>query len=211
MAKGTYALILGAGKGERIGGPKALLEIDGTTLAERHVLRARSLSCTRIVLVVRPEVAARLDTTACPELILALSEAPDPAGSLAVGLRALADVDPDACALVTPVDALPASQETCTILLGALDGAWAATPVCEGRGGHPVACRLAVLEPYRVASSPPPLRNVLSALGPRRVRIEVNDPAVVVDLDTTDDLRALTGQTPRFASQVVFREAHICV
>jgi len=203
------AIVLGAGRGQRIGGPKALLEIDGLTLAERHVQRALLIGCRRVVLVVRPEVADVLDASACPALTIAVSEAPDPAGSLAVGLRARGEGD---CALlITPVDAFPTSQETFTALVAALEaGALAATPLLNrsGRGGHPVLCRREVLTPYRTAS-PPPLRDVLHALGTARVRVPVDDPAIAVDLDTPEDFRNVANASPRFAARVVFREAHL--
>ena len=214
------AILLAAGRGERIGGPKALLEIDGKTLAERHVERAFALGCHRVVLVVRPEVAGALDTRPCPGLVLAISEAPDPAGSLAVGVRALEGCDR---VLVTPVDALPVGEETCTVLLSALDrGAQAATPVHEGRGGHPVICLLEVLAPYPFPmgkkapqgspeNGPPPLRSVLRELGAGRVRVDVDDPAVEADLDTPEDLRAFAGTSPRFAERVVFRGVRLHV
>ncbi|WP_394836223.1 NTP transferase domain-containing protein [Pendulispora rubella] len=200
------AVVLGAGRGQRIGGPKALLEIDGLTLAERHVQRALLLRCRRVVLVVRPEVAEVLDASACPSLTIARSEAPDPAGSLAVGLRALGEGER---ILVTPVDAFPASQETFTALRAALDdGAQAATPLFKERGGHPVLCRCEVLAPYRSAL-PLPLRDVLHALGAARVRVPVDDPAIGVDLDTPEDFRNVANASPRFAARVVFREAHL--
>ncbi|WP_394846652.1 NTP transferase domain-containing protein [Pendulispora brunnea] len=201
------AIVLGAGQGQRIGGPKALLEIDGLTLAERHVQRALLLRCRRVVLVVRPEVAAVLDASACSPLTMAISEAPDPAGSLAVGLRALGEAD--GALLVTPVDAFPASQETFTALTAALEaGAQAATPLYKDGGGHPVLCRPEVLAPYRTAS-PPPLRAVLQALGPARARVRVDDPAIGVDLDTPEDFRHVANASPRFAARVVFRAAHL--
>ncbi|WP_394823267.1 NTP transferase domain-containing protein [Pendulispora albinea] len=207
------AIILGAGRGERLGGPKALLLLEGRTMAERHVERALDVGCDPVVLVVRPEVAQKVDARACPHVRLALSEAPDPAGSLAVGLRTLGECER---VLITPVDTLPASKEICARLRAALDlGAMAATPAHRGRGGHPVLCRAEVLADYRAGGADridsvpgaegfPPLRTVLSALGPARVRVEVDEPTIPIDLDTPQDLRQLAGiSAPVFAERVV--------
>ena len=47
------AIVLGAGEGRRMGGPKALLVIDGKPLICRHVERLREVECRSIVVVVR--------------------------------------------------------------------------------------------------------------------------------------------------------------
>ena len=44
-----------------------------------------------------------------------------------------------------------------------------------------------------------PLRDVLASLGAARARVEVDDPAVAIDLDAPDDVLLATGSPPRFA------------
>jgi hypothetical protein len=46
--------------------------------------------------------------------------------------------------------------------------------------------------------APRPLRDVLAALGAARVRVDVDDRAIVTDLDTPADVLATTGAPPRF-------------
>jgi CTP:molybdopterin cytidylyltransferase MocA len=184
-------IVLAAGAGERMGGPKALLVIEGEPLARVHTQRLAEAGCAPIVLVTRGELAGRFAADA----MVAVSTAPDPAGSLAVGLGALR-LDPDDVLVITPVDAWPACTETIGRLIEAVrGGADAATPTLEGKGGHPVVLRASVLLGYRDA--PRPLRDVLNAL-PRRVRIVVDDPAITVDLDTPEDVERMTGQGPVF-------------
>jgi CTP:molybdopterin cytidylyltransferase MocA len=188
------AIVLAAGAGTRMGGPKALLLVDGEPLARVHARRLRDAGCAKVVIVTRPELVAAFagDGTAVA------STAPDPAGSLAVGLAVLASVDPEEILLVTPVDAWPARVETMTRLIErVVAGADAATPSYRGRGGHPVAIRMRALGGGEGA--PRPLRDVLAALGEARVRVEVDDPAVTADLDTPEDVVAATGAAPRFA------------
>jgi CTP:molybdopterin cytidylyltransferase MocA len=184
-------VVLAAGAGERMGGPKALLVIDGELLARAHARRLREAGCAHVVIVTRAELAHRFEHDGQ----VAVSSAPDPAGSLAIGLRALAP-SPEDIVVVTPVDAWPGRVETIALLVAAVrDGADAATPSRAGRGGHPVAVRARVLE----ADVPRPLRDALADLGPLRVRLEVDDPGVAIDLDTPDDVKRVTGAPPRFA------------
>jgi molybdenum cofactor cytidylyltransferase len=186
-------IVLAAGAGVRMGGSKALLVVEGEPLARSHARRMREAGCGTVVIVTRAELVPRFTA----EAHVVASLAADPAGSLAVGVRALAPEGADVV-VVTPVDGWPARAETIERLVAAVRaGAEAATPRHGGRGGHPVALRARVLEP--LADAPRPLRELLDALGHERIRVEVDDPAVVLDLDTPEDVVAATGAPPRFA------------
>jgi CTP:molybdopterin cytidylyltransferase MocA len=186
-------IVLAAGAGVRMGGPKALLLAGGEPLARIHARRMRDAGCASVVIVTRAELADRFEK----DDIVAVSSAPDPAGSLAVGLGRL-QVTADTVLVIAPVDAWPARVETIHRLVEAIDaGAEAATPRFEGRGGHPVVIRARALAAYTAA--PRPLRDLLAMLGRERVRVDVDDPAVATDLDTPADVVALTGEAPRFA------------
>ena len=58
-------------------------------------------------------------------------------------------------------------------------------PRHRGRNGHPIVVRARLLEPYRGAVDPPPLKETLAAV---RVAVDVHDPAVLGDFDRPDDL-----------------------
>jgi molybdenum cofactor cytidylyltransferase len=194
------AVLLAAGHGGRMGGPKARLCIDGRPLLLHHVERIAQLGIERVVAVVHPREASRI---ALSGIVLALSEAADQAGSLAVGVRALGVMDAEDALLVTPVDALPPNLDVHAALAAALDaGARAATPVFGGRGGHPVACRFAELAVYAAPGPHPPLRARLGAMGDSRARVTVADRAIAGDLDTPEDVRALTGMDPTFVERI---------
>ncbi len=188
------ALLLGAGRGERMGGPKALLMIEGEPLYLQHARRAREAGFTDVVLVTNREVAGVLPPDAGVRLVI--SEEAETSGSLARGCSALGGAE---LVLVTPVDAVPATARTIELLFQAIrDGAEAATPRFEGRGGHPVVCRRDVLLPYLGERPFPTLRDRLASLGERRHRVDVVDPNVVLDLDQPEDVRVLTGAGPVF-------------
>jgi CTP:molybdopterin cytidylyltransferase MocA len=199
-AESRVAIILAAGLGERMGGSKALLLLDGVPLLKAHVERVLAAGCDRAVVVTRPEVAARLGEL--PKVTMVSAATASQAESLCkavqkVGKRGAVRV------LVTPVDAPPVSEATIRALFAALDaGAGIATPHRDGKGGHPLVCRMTFLAPYAKKDDPEPppiLRELLAAHEAERVRIEVDDPRVGLDLDTPEDVVALTGAPPTFA------------
>jgi CTP:molybdopterin cytidylyltransferase MocA len=187
--------VLAAGEGRRLGGPKALLA--WPVLPQRWLLplaaahaEARS-DVDRIVVVTRPEIAAVLrrvaPTTWSARVALVEATPPDPAGSIAAALARIDRADP---VLITPVDVPPASAAVVCALQAALGaGVDAARPLHAGRRGHPVAVRRTVLDRY-ADPDPPPLREVLAALGARVADVPVDDAQVLCDLDTAEDLAA---------------------
>ncbi len=186
------AIVLAAGHGTRLGGRKSRLVIDGEALVLRHVRRFADVGA-RTVVVAHPEDVELVNGVA----LAVISHEPQQSGSLALGVRALPeDVE---TVLITPVDARPASIETIKALLSALASpeSIAATPVFQGKRGHPVAVRRSSLSAY-ASSELPPLRDWLDALGSARVQVSVDDSNVVTDLDDAARVLAATGAPPRF-------------
>jgi CTP:molybdopterin cytidylyltransferase MocA len=204
---GLVAVVLAAGKGERIGGPKALLAWPNPSgkgeipLAIAHAEARLSAECGRAVLVVRKEVANRLLGFVRPGIDLLVSRADDalgPAGSLQTAAARLAVED--VIVVVTPVDTPPAAPATVAALVARLaadDELLAARPVHGGRGGHPVVLRARALERFAVPK-PPTLRDALGELGPACASVDVDDPRVRVDLDTPGEVASALGRPPRF-------------
>lgn len=196
-----------------MGGAKALLVVDGVALVLRHLQRLHEAGCRSMAVVVRPAaapvVAALVGATPHAAWTRVVEASTDSqAGSLAVGLRALLPEGSSGvhglseALLVTPVDMLPPKVETLGALLGALQGeVLAASPRYRGRGGHPVAVRRELLVPYLTGAAPeevPALRDVLASAAHRRVRLEVEDSAIIGDLDTPSDVLAAHGGAPVF-------------
>lgn len=193
-AMATTAIVLAAGRGERVGGPKALLVVGDRPLVALHVQRAHEAGAREVVVVVRPELVARVDALLGGEAIVASSEAPDPFGSLRVGLAASTGAA-GTVVVVSPIDALPAAASTWRGLLDAIaSGATAAVPTYRGRGGHPVALRRTALSLDRATT----LREVL--VNAAATRVSTDDASVITDLDTPDDVMRATGAPPSFAT-----------
>ncbi len=196
----VVTVVLAAGVGKRLGGPKALLAWPVTPgpqppgargvgagadrpLAVAHAEERLAAESRRVLVVTRPPVVKVLLAYVRPGLDLLSSDAADDlgaAGSLAFAVPRLGDVD---IVVVTPVDTPPARAATVARLLAALaaDSALlAARPVCHGRAGHPVALRLAALQRY-TEPGPPPLRDHLLTLGAACAAVDVTDPTVLID------------------------------
>lgn len=208
----VVAIILAAGKGVRLGGPKALLLWPAARapagaprvelpLAIAHAEARLAAESSRALIVARGPVVRALLAYVRPGIDLLASDMVDdlgPAGSIAYAAPRLADAD---TALITPVDAPPARADTTARLLAALEAGaplpLAARPRSGGRSGHPVVLRIAALEPY-LRPSPPALRDHLRSLGARCVDVDVDDPTVRIDLNTPADIAGFLGAPPRF-------------
>lgn len=182
----TTAIILAAGRGLRMGGPKALLRVGGEPLVLLHARRLAAVA-SEVVVVLSPAVDASAATWPAGVRTV-LSDAPDPSGSLAIGVAAGSAVAE--LLVIALVDALPVRAHTLATLLAAMTPALdAATPTYRGTGGHPVVVRRSVLAGNADDGT---LRDRLAALGDRRARIACDgDPAVVSSLNTPRDVQAL--------------------
>ena len=208
-ALGVVTVVLAAGKGARLGGPKALLAWrDGPNgarelpLAIAHAEARLAAESERVLLVVRQQVATTLLGFVRPGIDLLVSHADDamgPAGSLGAAAERLTGPEVGQV-VVTPVDTPPATTETVAALLRALEAdpeLQAARPVHGGRGAHPVVVRAPLLALFR-DPAPPTLRDALASLGPACAEVEVADPRSRLDLDTPADVMRALGALPRF-------------
>lgn len=217
MSRRVVTVILAAGAGSRMGGPKALLVWPATAAARPRGPAAKSAGAERplaiahaeerlaaesqhALIVTKKALFGALLARVRPGIDLLISNAPDslgPAGSLAFAASRLPETD---YVLVTPVDLPPANPDTVERLLARLDAdpaLLAARPSYKGRAGHPVALRPAALDRYK-EPNPPPLRDYLKELGDRCVEEEVTDASVLLDLNTPADAAAVLGALPRF-------------
>lgn len=182
----AVAIVPAAGRGERMGADKALLDLAGTSAVERVVTTCRAAGADE-VLVVRREGAAAL-----PAGLPARPVAVPPGGEMADSLRAAHAVLPadTAAVLVFPVDHALVAADTALALLAALQrpGAGVALPLYRGRPGHPVAMTRAV---FAEISAPGAVLRDLVRRDPARVQAVPSASAWVhADLDRPEDWRA---------------------
>lgn len=183
------AVILAAGRSERMGRTKATLPWDGATLVECWVRRLRVAGVGEIVAVLGADGSAVADVidpaTALGLVPNAEADTGGPRESLLIGLDALASSGPF---FFTPVDVPPPSVSVLRELLDHYDAAstFAVVPSFSGQAGHPV-----LISPDFVARLYEGERgdriDGLLAWATRRVRhVPVGDPRVLADLDTPE-------------------------
>ena len=198
------SIVLAAGVGERLGGPKALLAWPSPSGKDRplsiaHAEERLAAESAEVLIVTRKAMIPALLGYVRPGIHLLSSDAAadlGPAGSLAFAVSRLPAGD---LILVTPVDTQPARAETVRAMLARLDAdpqLLAARPSYHGRGGHPVVLRRAALDAYKTAA--PPLRDHLATLGDAVAVVEVSDPTIVLDLNTPSDVMGVLRALPRF-------------
>jgi len=198
------AIVLAAGKGRRMGGPKALLMVDGQPLIHAHVQRLGEAGCEEIVVVTRQATAAAIGDM--PGARVVCADTDSMGASLRIALQNLAQSS-ERVVLVAPVDTLPARCSTLRVLLmaAASEGTLVATPQHRGRSGHPIALREQLLVPFREGFTGT-LRDVVRSAGAQRRKVEVDDASVLVDLDTPADLAA---QRPGFGPEFLLPRADV--
>jgi nicotine blue oxidoreductase len=133
-------LVLAAGAGRRLGGPKALVEIDGTLLVERAVRLLADGGCEDVVVVLgaaAEEVIGRAQLAGARPVI-ATSWQLGQGESLRAGLAAIAATAADAV-IVTLVDQPWVGADAVRRLRGAGEaGATAAVATYDGQPRNPV-------------------------------------------------------------------------
>jgi nicotine blue oxidoreductase len=180
-------ILLAAGDGSRLGQPKATVEFDGKTLAERGVALLRDGGTEPIVVV----------TGAVPVTIPGTRQVHNPdwetgmGSSLAAGLRALSSAgDAVQAAVIALADQpLVGAEAVCRLIAAWRDGATVAVAGYDGRPRNPVligrAHWPAVLE---MASGDTGARPFLRANAELVTVVECGDTGSPDDIDTPDDL-----------------------
>ena len=179
-----FGVILAAGESSRMGVPKALLEWDGSTFAERLARLFREAAEDAVVVLGHDaeRIAARL---AGVRTVVNHQYRRGMLTSLQCGLRA-ADAERY---LFTLVD-LPAVALT-TVKAVAEAGGDVVIPRCLGRSGHPVAFSRQVARELLELPETGSARDVLKRDFGRIRYVDVDDPEIARDIDTPDEYRAL--------------------
>lgn len=196
-------IVLAAGEGARIGGPKALLETGtaGETFVARACQVLRKAAVDPVVVVTAPNLADGVRALAGVALVV---ENPDPtrgqSSSLQTGLAALASISPEAVVLL-PVDVPLVTVET----VRALIHVWrqfSPAVVRPTRGevhGHPVVLGREVLEGLANLAPGEPANHVVRRHATATGDVEIDDDGAYFDVDTVEDYVKAFGRLPRKA------------
>jgi len=189
------AIILAAGFGTRMGTSKPLLQIEGKPALAQLTSRLRNAGIQQPIVVLGHESAAILSSVDLSGCCIVMN--PDPARGLSSSLRlGLASVSDEAVgALILQADMPTVSSETIRIVLAAAqDGARIAAPFHRGIRGFPVYFdRACVAELTTSLVGDRGARDYIKAHAGDLVRVEVDDPGCILDLDTPADLARVEG------------------
>jgi len=191
MQKGGAGVVLAAGMSSRMGTPKALLQHrDGRTFLEVACAVLREAGADPVVVVLgfhRQRLEERL-----PEGTQAVVNPQPELGqvrSMAIGLRA-ARGEGKEFALVSLVDHPAVASRTVRALAEAAAGEPGClhVPVWRGSRGHPVAVPTSLAEALFEAPPGEGARDVFARLQVEVREHPVEDPGILIDVDTPEQL-----------------------
>ncbi|MCU0606723.1 MAG: nucleotidyltransferase family protein [Candidatus Edwardsbacteria bacterium] len=188
MKTTVAAIILAAGQGTRIGRPKLFLETGGRTFLEAVVKTLEEAGVTDVAAVVGSDDRDRARELAKPHHVL-VNQHPEhgPLSSLRIGLDALPGYDGY---LVFPVDHPQVAAGTIGALVARFEAEsrTVSKPVCEGKTGHPVIIPAALAQTIPDKDIEGGLAKLIAESGSAVTLVPVDDPAVLKNINTRDDL-----------------------
>lgn len=186
------AVILAAGRSERMGMPKFMLRHpDGSTFLERSVGRYRAFGCANIVVVVNSEAisyASDYFNRNFQEITLVINEHPERGRyhSLRLALCAIGDSGSVFMGNIDNPGPTVKLLEQLVCHSGTADYLY---PQFRGRGGHPVLLSERVVNDIR--NQPQDNRNLREVLGGySRKPVAIDDSQILLNINTLTDYRA---------------------
>lgn len=183
------AIVLAAGRSERMGRPKALLPFRGRTFLE-NILDAISRSPIEHTVVVVGHHRKEIEwSVRGPSLVFNPDYEQGMVTSLQTGIRALPPESNGAFLFL--VDHPLVETETIEAMIPSLAPDRIVQPTFEGRRGHPVFLGVEIL--MEILQLPPTTGpDVVVRRDPGRiVEIPVNTPGILVDIDTPEEYEKL--------------------
>lgn len=184
-------IVLAAGEGQRIGGPKALLRLEGETFLERSCRLLSRPDVAAVVAVIGAQARKVLDQGGLPTDVTVVENESWREGMLTSvwkGLEAATRLRADAV-LLHPVDHPLVAAETVDRVVAALwTGAFAVAPTWEGRRGHPGGFGGSAFPALLSAPRDQGARAVLAA-HPDGVVHVMGDPGCRLGINTPEDYR----------------------
>lgn len=184
-------VILAAGLGRRMGTVKQLLPLHGKPLLQHVIDAARASRLENLLLILghaHDQVLPQLDTHGF-EVVVNRDFAAGQSSSVRAGLEHRADADGIMYLLG---DQPLLSADTINTLIDCFlsERPWAAVPVHRGQPGNPVIIGRPLMADLAALSGDIGARRLLQKSQFVR-RVEIDDPAILRDVDTMDDYLAL--------------------
>lgn len=197
MTEPIAGIVLAAGASSRMGRPKAFLPMaPGGTMLGRVLGTLADAGIDPLIVVARTRfdpASAWSDSRAAGVRVVVN---PDPErGQLSSFVCGIDALDPAApCALMTLVDVPLVRPASVAALVRAWRGAQVmlVRPVHGGRHGHPVIFGRRLLDALRRADCSEGAKPIVRAFASQGLEVPVDDPGVLVDLDTPDEYASHT-------------------
>jgi molybdenum cofactor cytidylyltransferase len=191
------ALVLAAGESRRMGRPKALLPVEGTTFIERIVGALGQTKVGGIVVVLghnAAEMAGRLEHLPV-EIVVNPDYRSGQLSSLQTGIRALEGRDV-AGILVHLVDHPFLDRGLANHMIDEFyrSGKLIVVPRCGGRRGHPVIFSKELFAEFLAAPAEHGAKSVVHAHREDSLEIETSEAGVLIDVDTPEEYRKYVGE-----------------
>jgi molybdenum cofactor cytidylyltransferase len=192
--KNIAAVLLAAGRSQRMGAFKPLLPFGGVTVAEACVVALREAGAVEVVVVVghrKREVRAALAHLPGVRFAFNEAEGSEMGVSVARGVEALSEEAEVVLVALVDHPAVPAAEIRKLIDERRRAGARLVVPEWRGRGGHPVLVDLAYREELLSLVPEKGLRALFEAHRAEVLRLPSGSPYVTRDMDTREDYLAL--------------------
>jgi molybdenum cofactor cytidylyltransferase len=191
------AVILAAGTSTRMGRPKQLLPLGGTTVLAHAIENVRSAGVVEMVLVLGASAEAirrQLPQSLLEGLKVVVNQAyaQGMASSLREGLSAL-DPQSAAALIILGDQPLVRPQTLLQIMAGYHQSrARIVIPLHQGKRGNPVLLNRAVFPEVMALEGDTGCRAIFANHLDAILKVEVDDPGILLDIDNQDDYDRLT-------------------
>jgi CTP:molybdopterin cytidylyltransferase MocA len=196
------ALVLAAGRSERLGADKLLQVIDGKTMIERTLAAfTQSAKIHDVLVVIAPADAAKFAWLKGVRIHLVENPRPERGmiSSIRTALSSAWALERDF--LIHPADVPFVKPDVVDRIVRefSVRGAQVLLPVYKGLGGHPGMYASALRGDFFAHGDAHGTREIIARHRDHTVRLSVHDPDVCFDIDTPDDLRAAPDPPARWA------------
>jgi len=195
----TAGLLISGGRSERMGRPKALLDLGGQTFLGRILANLLAAGVSPRI-VVAGSHADLIEPQLPPEVALIRNPNPDRGmfSSIQCGLEFLSQRAPGQAVLICLVDHPAVAPSTYEALVRALrsEVLRIVRPRNGGRSGHPILLSPEMVNLARRADPRGTLRDVLRSQHTAILDLDVEDPAIHWDVDTPEDYATIATRFP---------------
>jgi len=188
------AIVLSAGKSERMGSPKALLEFRGQTFLATILAAIASARMASVVVVAGHHYDRIVHAFPNARVVFNPNYEQGMSTSVQAGIRSLSDGPGIDGAAIFLVDHPIIDRQTIDALAARLSPGRIVVPLCEGRRGHPVLFAADLFAEILELAPDQGLNTVVKRNRDRVVEVTVDNPGVLRDIDTPEQFARLLGE-----------------